>query len=221
MQTIARSMADTGPMGGRYIPHAPPIVGRYGKRPHSRMRHVQLRTVHDLISSPRAFAGRAAPKERLVDSADVPAPRLTARGAQALLLVSRAVGVDRQPAALGFGSGDRLRRSRLGRRGGGPCGPDRLGARGPKVFDLRRLLGNEGFEPSNLLGRGLPLIDAGRFNSPVPPLFELIARIVGVVPPLVVRIIVADSADRLGSLRGALPLCSAGRSGHANCRWSR
>jgi hypothetical protein len=33
MQTIARSMADTGPMGGRYMPHAPPIVGRYGKRP--------------------------------------------------------------------------------------------------------------------------------------------------------------------------------------------
>src|SRR5215813_14804954 len=92
MQTIARSMADTGPMGGRYMPHAPPIVGRYGKRPDSRMRRVQLRTVHDLISSPRAFAARAAPKERLVDSADVPAPRLTARGAQALLLVSRAVG---------------------------------------------------------------------------------------------------------------------------------
>src|SRR5262245_56364482 len=116
MQTMARSMADTGPMGGRYMPHAPPIVGRYGKRPHSRMRRLQLRTMHDLISSPRAFAGRAAPKERLVDSADVPAPRLTARGAQALLLVSRAVGVDRQPAALGFGSGDRLRgrRVRLG-----------------------------------------------------------------------------------------------------------
>src|SRR5215831_7034877 len=48
MQTIARSMADTGPMGGRYMPHAPPIVGRYGKRPHSRMRRLQLRTVHDL-----------------------------------------------------------------------------------------------------------------------------------------------------------------------------
>src|SRR5262249_53987826 len=30
-------------------------------------------------------------------------------GARALLLVSRAVGVDRQPAALGFGSGNRLR----------------------------------------------------------------------------------------------------------------
>src|SRR5262249_41241433 len=57
----------------RYMPHAPPIVGRYGKRPPSRMRRLQLRTVHDLISSPRAFAGRAAPKERLVDSADVPA----------------------------------------------------------------------------------------------------------------------------------------------------
>src|SRR5215472_18976348 len=123
MQTIARSMADTGPIEGRYMPHAPPIVGRYGKRPHSRMRRLQLRTVHDLIGSPPAFAARAAPKERLVDSADVPAPRLTARGAQALLLVSRAVGVDRQPAALGFGSGDRLRRSRLRRRGGGPCGP--------------------------------------------------------------------------------------------------
>src|SRR5215471_7244238 len=63
MQTIARSMADRGPMGGRYMPHAPPIVGRYGKRPHSRMRRLQLRTVHDLIGSPRAFAGRAAPME--------------------------------------------------------------------------------------------------------------------------------------------------------------
>jgi len=63
MQTIARSMADTGPMGGRYMPHAPPIVGRYAKRPYSRMRRLQLRTVHDLISSPRAFAARAAPKE--------------------------------------------------------------------------------------------------------------------------------------------------------------
>src|SRR5262249_6830327 len=87
----------------------PPIVGRYGKRPHRRMRRLQLRTVHDLISSPRAFAGRAAPKERLVDSAGVPAPRLTASGARALLLVSRAVSADRQPAALGFGSGNRLR----------------------------------------------------------------------------------------------------------------
>src|SRR5262249_55330737 len=48
MQTIARSMADTGPMGGRYMLDAPPIVGRYGKRPHSRMRCLQLRTVHDL-----------------------------------------------------------------------------------------------------------------------------------------------------------------------------
>ena len=70
MQTIARSISDTGPMGGQYMPHAPPIVGRY------RMRR-QLRTVHDLISSPRAFAGRATPKERLVDSTGVPAPRLT------------------------------------------------------------------------------------------------------------------------------------------------
>src|SRR5262249_50705184 len=95
MQTIACSMADTGPMGGRYMPHAPPIVGRYGKRPHSRMRRVQLRTVHDLISSPRAFAGRAAPKERPVDSAGVPAPRLTARGTQALLRVGRLVVVYR------------------------------------------------------------------------------------------------------------------------------
>src|SRR5262249_45112652 len=77
MQTLARSMADTGPMGGRYMPHAPPIVGRYGKRPHSRMRRLQLRTVHNLISSPRAFAARAAPKEPLVDSADVPAPRIS------------------------------------------------------------------------------------------------------------------------------------------------
>src|SRR5262249_2004340 len=48
MQTIARSMADTGPMGGRYMPHTPPIVGRYGKRPHSRMRRLQLRTAQDL-----------------------------------------------------------------------------------------------------------------------------------------------------------------------------
>src|SRR5262249_12665560 len=88
-------MANTGAIAGHYMAHAPPIVGRYGKRPHSRMRRLQLRTVHDLISSPRAFAGRAAPKERLVDSADVPAPRLTARGAQAVLLVSRAVVVDR------------------------------------------------------------------------------------------------------------------------------
>src|SRR5262245_45404552 len=61
MQTIARSMADTGPIEGRYMPHAPPIVGRYGKRPHSRMR-LQLRTVHDLIGSPRAPL-RAAPIE--------------------------------------------------------------------------------------------------------------------------------------------------------------
>src|SRR5215813_5980904 len=71
MQTIARSMADTGSIEGRYMPHAPPIVGRYGKRPHSRMRRLQLRTVHDLISSPRAFAGRAAPKEIRIRSADV------------------------------------------------------------------------------------------------------------------------------------------------------
>src|SRR5262245_56514556 len=70
MQTIARSMADTGSIEGRYMPHAPPIVGRYGKRPDSRMR-LQLRTVHDLISSPRAFAGRAAPKEIRIRSADV------------------------------------------------------------------------------------------------------------------------------------------------------
>ena len=41
-------MADTGPIEGQYMPHAPPIVGRYGKRPHSRMRRLQLRTVHDL-----------------------------------------------------------------------------------------------------------------------------------------------------------------------------
>jgi len=41
------------------MPHAPPIVGRSPKRPHSRMRGLQLRTVRDLISSPRAFAGRA------------------------------------------------------------------------------------------------------------------------------------------------------------------
>src|SRR5262249_29931308 len=93
MQTIARSMADTGPIEGRYMPHAPPIVGRYGKRPHSRMRRLQLRTVRDLISSPRAFAGRAAQKDRLVASAGVPAPRLPARGPQALLRVGCAVVV--------------------------------------------------------------------------------------------------------------------------------
>src|SRR5262249_43121502 len=58
MQTIARSMADTGPIGGRYMPHAPPIGSRYGKRPHSRMRRLQLRTVHDLIGSPRAALAR-------------------------------------------------------------------------------------------------------------------------------------------------------------------
>src|SRR5262245_2627061 len=98
-------MADTGPIEGRYMPHAPPIVGRYGKRPDSRMRRVQLRTVHDLISSPRAFAGRAAPEERLVDSAGVPAPRLTARGAQALLRVGRPVVVDRLTLRLALSSG--------------------------------------------------------------------------------------------------------------------
>src|SRR5262249_31456433 len=87
MQTIARSMADTGPMGGRYMPHAPPIVGRYGKCPHSRMRRLQLRTVQDLISSPRAFAGRS------FETPCVTAPRLTARGPQALLLVGWAVVV--------------------------------------------------------------------------------------------------------------------------------
>src|SRR5262245_1235437 len=57
MQTIARSMADTGPMGGRYMPHAPPIVGRYGKRPHSRMRRLQLRTVHVAFAFPNHPAG--------------------------------------------------------------------------------------------------------------------------------------------------------------------
>src|SRR5262249_5564822 len=56
MQTIARSMADTGPIEGRYMPHAPPIVGRYGKRPHSRMRRLQLRTAH---ASKRQGHGRA------------------------------------------------------------------------------------------------------------------------------------------------------------------
>src|SRR5262249_56811590 len=101
------------------MPHAPPIVGRYGKRPDSRMRRVQLRTVHDLISSPRAFAGRAAPEERLVDSAGVPAPRLTARGAQALLRVGRAVVVDRLTFPLALGGGQR----------GGPCRLDRPGPR--------------------------------------------------------------------------------------------
>src|SRR5262249_18881301 len=45
MQTIARSMADTGPIEGRYMPHAPPIVGRYGKRPHSRMQRLQVECI--------------------------------------------------------------------------------------------------------------------------------------------------------------------------------
>jgi len=48
-------MADTGLMGGRYMPHAPPIVGRYGKRPHSRMRRLQLRT------RPNRFTTRPVP----------------------------------------------------------------------------------------------------------------------------------------------------------------
>src|SRR5215475_3234951 len=43
MQTIARSMADTGPIEGRYMPHAPPIVGRYGKRPHMDFGRPRLR----------------------------------------------------------------------------------------------------------------------------------------------------------------------------------
>src|SRR5262249_30791893 len=112
MQTMARSMADTGPMGGRYMPHPPPIVGRYGKRPHSRMRRLQLRTVHDLISSPRPFAGRAAQKERLVASAGAPAPWLTACRPQALLRVSRPVVVDRLTLRLALSSG-RSGRDRL------------------------------------------------------------------------------------------------------------
>ena len=41
LRTIARSMADAGPIEGRYMPHAPPIVGRYGKRPHSRMQRLR------------------------------------------------------------------------------------------------------------------------------------------------------------------------------------
>src|SRR5262245_53433551 len=167
-------MADTGPMGGRYMPHASPIVGRYGKCPHSRMRRVQLRTVHDLISSPRAFAGRAAPEERLVDSAGVPAPRLTARGAQALLRVGRAVVVDRLTFRLALGGGQR----------GGPCGLDGLGARGAKVFDLRVALGDHGLELRDLLCRALSLIGAGRFNIAPPRFFQLIARIVRVVRPV-------------------------------------
>src|SRR5215510_6383309 len=56
MQTTGRSMADTGPIEGRYMPHSPPIVGRYGKRPHSRMRRLQLRTAH---ASKRQGHGRA------------------------------------------------------------------------------------------------------------------------------------------------------------------
>src|SRR5262245_63064267 len=128
MQTIARSMADTGPIEGRYMPHSPPIVGRYGKRPDSRMRRVQLRTVHDLISSPRAFAGRAAPEERLVDSADVPAPRLTARGAQALLRVGRPVVVDRLTLRLALGSG-RGGRDRLAVDDGTGAGAMSVGTR--------------------------------------------------------------------------------------------
>src|SRR6516165_7263492 len=121
MQTIARSMADTGPMGGRYMPHAPPIVGRYGKRPHSRMPRLQLRTVRDLISSPRALAGRASPKERLVDSAGVPAPRLTARGPQALLRVGRPVVVHRLTSRFALS----VRRRRLGLVGRRPQGGTR------------------------------------------------------------------------------------------------
>src|SRR5215813_7771748 len=97
MQTIARSMADTGPMGGRYMPHAPPIVGRYGKRPHSRMRRLQLRTVHDLISSPRAFAGRAAPKEIRIRSADVIAWRAAHHA-----VFDRLVAIHPLPLRLGF-----------------------------------------------------------------------------------------------------------------------
>src|SRR5262249_51012973 len=80
--------ADGGPIHATYTPDCRPIR----KAPAQPNATRPASTVHDLISSPRAFAGRAAPKERLVDSADVPAPRLTARGAQALLLVSRAVG---------------------------------------------------------------------------------------------------------------------------------
>src|SRR5262249_53232726 len=104
--------ADGGPMHATYTPDCRPIR----KAPAQPNATRPASTVHDLISSPRAFAGRAAPKERLVDSADVPAPRLTARGAQALLLVSRGVGVARHRAALDFGGGDRLRgrRVRLG-----------------------------------------------------------------------------------------------------------
>src|SRR5262249_18824123 len=54
MQTIARSMADTGPMGGRRSEERRVGKERYRKRPHSRLRNHQLRTVHDLIGSPRA-----------------------------------------------------------------------------------------------------------------------------------------------------------------------
>src|SRR6516162_1758775 len=93
MQTIARSMADTGPMGGRYMPHAPPIVGRYGKRPHSRMPRLQLRTVRDLISSPRAFGGRA-PRLQIIGTG-----RRRADVEPALLAGRDDVTVDNSPTA--------------------------------------------------------------------------------------------------------------------------
>src|SRR6516165_9847062 len=108
------------------MPHAPPIVGRYGKRPHSRMRRLQLRTVRDLIGSPRAFAGRAAPKERLVDSAGVPAPRLSRMRRLQLRTVRDLIGSPRAFA------GRAAPKERLVDSAGVPA--PRLTARGPQAL---------------------------------------------------------------------------------------
>src|SRR5262249_16940133 len=69
-------------------------------------------------SSPRAFTGRAAPKERLVDSTGVPAPRPTACGPQALLRVGRSVVVHRLTLRLALS----VRRHLLGLVGRRPQG---------------------------------------------------------------------------------------------------
>src|SRR5262249_54413829 len=82
MQTIARSMADTGPMGGRYMPHAPPIVGRYGKRPHidfgrPRLRArvvvppARLQLVFEVDASPLAKVLRSEPGQAFMKDRDV------------------------------------------------------------------------------------------------------------------------------------------------------
>src|SRR5262245_17192864 len=70
-----RYRADGGPIHATCTPDCRPIR----KAPAQPNATPPASTVHDLISSLRAFAGRAAPKERLVDSAGVPAPRLTAQ----------------------------------------------------------------------------------------------------------------------------------------------